>query len=212
MQISENGIKKLVDWEGFKSRIYRDSAGLPTIGVGHLLTQDELRSGKITIRGNDVKYRNGLTNAQVTELFKQDLASREQLVNTMVQVPLNQNQFDTLVSFVFNVGRSAFQKSTLLKLLNSGKYDEVPGQLKRWVYSGGEKTEGLVNRRENEIELWNSRVIDTDRRITGNPKNSADTLEWLIKRNNLKLIIETQDGKQAKVVYDNNHNQFRVNI
>lgn len=211
MQVSENGINKLIGWEGFKSHVYKDSAGLPTIGVGHLLTQDELRSGKINIRGVDVRYANGLSNVQIEDLFKQDLASREQLIRTLVQVPLNQNQFDVLVSLVFNIGRVAFQKSTLLKMLNSGRYEEVPAQLRRWVYSGGEKIVGLINRRENEIALWNTKPSDTDRRIKGSQMNVAATLEWLIKRNQIKLFAETASGHRITVSYDDHHNQFRIN-
>ena len=211
MQISENGIEKLIEWEGFKRHVYKDSAGLPTIGVGHLLTQDELRSGKITIRGIDTRYANGLSDDQVEDLFKQDLASREQLVRTLVQVPLNQNQFDVLVSFVFNIGRGAFQKSTLLKRLNSGRYEEVPAQLRRWVYSGGELVNGLINRRENEIALWNTKPSNIDRRIKDSPENVAATLEWLIKRNQIKLFGETGSGQKITVSYDDHHNQFRIN-
>lgn len=211
MNLSENGFKKLIEWEGFKNHVYKDSTGLPTIGVGHLLTQDELRSGKITIRGIDTRYANGLSNEQVEDLFKQDLASREQLIKTLVQVPVNQNQFDVLVSFVFNVGRGAFQKSTLLKKLNSGRYEEVPAQLRRWVYSGGEKIAGLINRRENEIALWNTKPSGIDRRIKGNPENVAATLEWLVKRNQIKLLGETASGHRISVSYDDHHNQFRIN-
>lgn len=79
----------------------------------------------------------------------------EDAVNESVTVTLSQNQFDTLVSFSFNVGRGAFQNSTLLKKLNHGMYDEVPIQLKRWVFAGGQRVRGLEVRRENEIKLWN---------------------------------------------------------
>ena len=211
MNLSDNGFKKLIEWEGFKSHVYKDSAGLPTIGVGHLLTQDELRSGKLSIRGVDTRYANGLSNVQIEDLFKQDLASREQLVRTLVQVPVNQNQFDVLVSLAFNIGRVAFQKSTLLKRLNSGRYEEVPAQLRRWVYSGGELVNGLVNRRENEIALWNTKPNDIDRRIKGSQMNVAATLEWLIKRNQIKLFGETASGQKITVSYDDHHNQFRIN-
>ena len=79
----------------------------------------------------------------------------DQAVNDGVTVALKPYQFDALVSFSFNVGVSAFKNSTLLSVLNEGKYDEVPGQLGRWVFSGGHKVQGLVNRRENEVKLWN---------------------------------------------------------
>ena len=129
-------------------------AGLKTIGVGHLLTQDELSSGKITIGETVVRYAGGITEQQVYDLLGQDLARFDQTVNDKVTVLLKQFQFDALVSFSLNVGAGAFSSSTLLKVLNQGNYDEVPAQLRRWVFSGGNKVQGLVNRRENEVKLW----------------------------------------------------------
>lgn len=155
MQMSERGKELLSQWEGIETKVYRDVAGLPTIGVGHLLTKDELTSGKIVINGQQVKYEDGLTHAQIIALLGQDLATFEKAVNDSVQVTLQQHQYDALVSFAFNVGASAFRSSTLLKRLNEGKYDDVPDQLKRWVFSGGQKVQGLINRRNHEIQLWN---------------------------------------------------------
>ena len=158
MQMDQHGLELLEQWEGFELKIYKDSAGLPTIGVGHLLTKDELSSGKIIIGGVPVKYGDGLTQEQVTELLSQDVKPAEQAVNDNVKVALNQNQFDALVSFAFNVGNGSFKNSTLLKLLNQGKYDQVPTQLLRWVRAGGRVIQGLVNRRKNEIKLWNGEI------------------------------------------------------
>jgi lysozyme len=155
MKISENAKKLLAEWEGFETQVYRDVAGLPTIGVGHLLTQDERSSGKITINGQTVRYGNGITKQQVYDLLDQDLDRFEDAVNKRVKVPLEQNQFDALVSFSFNVGIGAFKNSTLLKRLNKRDYAEVPNQLRRWNRSGGQVVRGLVNRREHEIQLWN---------------------------------------------------------
>ena len=155
MEMSEQGKELLAQWEGIETEVYLDVAGLKTIGVGHLLTKDELSSGKITIGGTAVQYADGITDGQVYDLLGQDLAGFEQTVNDKVTVSLKQVQFDALVSFSFNVGASAFSSSTLLKKLNQGNYDEMPTQLRRWVYSGGNKVQGLVNRRENEVKLWN---------------------------------------------------------
>lgn len=157
MKVSQEGFEFLKKHEAVKNHVYKDVAGKDTIGVGHLLTRSELSSGKISILGKSVKYKDGLTDQQVDDLFKQDLIPREKIVESYVRVPLMQNQFDALVSFVFNVGRGAFGQSTLLKVLNQGKYDEVPAQLRRWIYSGGKKIDGLINRREAEIELWNKK-------------------------------------------------------
>ena len=144
----------MAEWEGSESHVYRDVAGLPTIGVGHLLTQDELSSGKIIIDSEEVRYGEGLTEAQIIALLGQDLDRFETCVTNSAQVDLTQNQFDALVSFAFNVGITAFRNSTLLKRLNQGNYDEVPNQMRRWVYSGGQRVIGLINRRENESNLW----------------------------------------------------------
>ena len=154
MEMSEQGEKLLAQWEGFEKEVYLDVAGLKTIGVGHLLTKDELSSGKITIGETVVRYAGGITEQQVYDLLGQDLARFDQTVNDKVAVSLKQFQFDALVSFSFNVGASAFSSSTLLKKLNQGNYDEVPTQLRRWVFSGGNKVQGLVNRRGNEVKLW----------------------------------------------------------
>jgi len=156
MQMSENGQRKLADWEGFKPRAYRDAAGKLTIGVGHLLTRSELSSGKIWIQGEAVRYAAGLSDRQVLDLLGQDLEGAQNVVNECVEVELQQNQFDALVSFCFNVGATAFQNSTLLRRLNQGGYDEVPVQLRRWVHCHGAVEAGLVNRREHEIVLWNA--------------------------------------------------------
>src|SRR4030095_1930259 len=145
MQMSEHGLGLLEKWEGFELNVYKDSAGLPTIGVGHLLTKSELTSGKIVINGIPVKYSDGLTNQQVLDLLSQDVKPSEQAVNQGVKVPLNQNQFDALVSFAFNVGNGAFAASTLLKVLNQKQYADVPAQLLRWVRSGGQVVQGLLN-------------------------------------------------------------------
>jgi lysozyme len=158
MQMSSHGLDLLQQWEGFKLQVYKDSAGLPTIGVGHLLTKSELSSGKININGVPVKYADGLTTQQVNDLLAQDVQPAATAVNNGVKVALNQNQFDTLVSFTFNVGVGAFASSTLLKLLNQGQYEQVPTQLLRWTRAGGQVVQGLVNRRNNEIKLWNGKI------------------------------------------------------
>ena len=160
MNLSDKGIRFLRQAEGVRSDVYKDSAGLPTIGVGHLLTQSELSSGKIIIDGEPVKYGEGLSNHHIDELLKQDVDRFEKAIAEYVKVPLYQNQFDALVSFSFNVGVGAFKNSTLLKVLNARDYDKVPEQLKRWVYSSRKKVQGLVNRRNSEIALWRENVSD----------------------------------------------------
>jgi len=154
LKISDHGKKLLAQWEGIEHKVYKDAVGLPTIGVGHLLTGDERSSHQIMIGDTPVNYDNGLNDEQVYDLLAQDLSRFETTIDEAVTVDLEQNQFDALVSFSFNIGTSAFKKSTLLKHLNSGDYGDVPNQLLRWVKADGKTLQGLVNRRENEIKLW----------------------------------------------------------
>lgn len=156
MRTSEHGKDLLRKWEGLSTEVYLDSGGAPTIGIGHLLTKDERRSGKIVIGHVEGDYREGLTETQCLELLAQDLQESEDCVNKRVKVYLTQNQFDALVSFVFNVGCQAFSGSTLLRVLNDNRHDEVPAQLRRWVFDNGVRVPGLVNRRQKEIDLWSS--------------------------------------------------------
>ncbi|MDA8418805.1 MAG: lysozyme [Desulfobacteraceae bacterium] len=155
-KVGPRGKQLFKEWEGLETQAYPDAGGALSIGIGHLLTRSELTSGKIVINGQAVYYRDGLSEAHCWELLEQDLDTAEGAVNEAVNVPLNQNQFDALVSFAFNVGNGAFHGSTLLKLLNQGQHDQVPAQLERWTRIHGQVVAGLVNRRRKEIELWNS--------------------------------------------------------
>lgn len=145
MQISERGLHLLQKWERCRLEKYRDVAGKWTIGVGHLITREELMGGK---------FDNGISPAEAIKLFVKDVRPAESAVNRLVKCHLLQHQFDALVSFVFNLGEGNFRKSTLLRKLNQWNYDAVPGELRKWVYADGKKSKGLINRRENEIKLW----------------------------------------------------------
>lgn len=153
-RLTDQGRKLLEELEGRRSHAYRDSAGLLTIGVGHLLTRDELSSGKLWVGGTSFRWRDGLTEMQIDALLDQDLKPVEEAVMALVRVPLTPTQRDALICWTFNVGRGAAAKSSLIRLLNQGLYGLVPVQLKRWVYAGGDRVEGLARRREREAALW----------------------------------------------------------
>ena len=93
----------------------------------------------------------------IDRLLLRDLHIAELVVNSNVKVKLTQNQYNAIVSFTFNVGVGAFRNSTLLNLLNAGDYDSVTAQMRRWIFSAGRQIQGLKNRREKEIELWNEK-------------------------------------------------------
>ena len=153
-------IKLLKVWEGYCEMAQPDSGGVPTIGYGHALTLSERRSGKIRIDGVMFDYRRGLTPAQAHVLLFYEVSRFAEVVSGLVNVPLTQDQFDALTSFCYNVGAHAFAESTLLKRLNQSRYVAVPVQLRRWKYDNGEVVQGLINRRELEIALWQGKVSD----------------------------------------------------
>lgn len=156
MRVSDAGIERIKAREGVVATMYRDQAGLPTIGVGHLLTRDELASGKLWLPTGAVDWHVGLSDEQVVELLEQDLDNAEAAVDrAMPDVEnLSQAQFDALVSFVFNVGTHAFRDSTLRKRILGGQLHEVPTQLRRWVWAAGRIDPVLAKRREDEIAQW----------------------------------------------------------
>lgn len=119
MNISDNGVAKIKVREGEKLVSYLDTKGIPTIGVGHT--------------GPEVKLGMRITPGQSAAYLRGDLKTAEDAVNKSVKVSLTQNQYDALVSFVFNVGMRAFTTSTLLKVLNMGNYAEAAAQFNRWV-------------------------------------------------------------------------------
>lgn len=143
MKTSENGLKFIKTWEGVKLIAYLDVIGKLTVGCGHLVRPED-----------NIKLGQKITQTQVDEFLRADIVSAENAVNELVKVELNQNQFDALVSFVFNLGRGNLAKSTLLKILNKGKYEYVPAQFGKWCFAGGRKINGLVKRRKAESDLF----------------------------------------------------------
>jgi GH24 family phage-related lysozyme (muramidase) len=140
MKISAAGIELLKQFEGCRLTAYQDSVGVWTIGFG-------------TTAG--VKEGQTISQVKAEEYLRSDLAIFEKAVTESLKVPVNQNQFDALVSFTYNVGVSAFRSSTLLNLINE-KTDKkvVAAEFSKWVKAGNQKLPGLVSRRKAESELF----------------------------------------------------------
>ena len=137
--ISEKGIKLLKDFEGFRTHAYQDSVGVWTIGYGHT---------------KGVTPNMIISAAQGEQMLVEELKEYENYVDELVKVPLHPHQYDALVSWVYNLGPTNFKSSTMLKVLNEGKYDEVPAQMKRWNKAGGKELDGLTRRRNAEAEMF----------------------------------------------------------
>jgi lysozyme len=155
MRTSEKGRAFISQAEGVRLHVYDDSAGLPTIGVGHLLTRDELDSGLILAGSESVPWNDGITKEQADAILARDLRRTENGVNGAVQgTLLDQHQFDALVSLAFNIGVGAFAGSTLCRLVVAGKFQEAADQFQYWRKAGGKVTPGLVSRRAREADLF----------------------------------------------------------
>lgn len=151
MNISQKGKDHLAAVEGIRFEAYLDQAGHWTIGIGHLIdpaTESQLKYQQLTLE-------------EVYALLDEDIAEAEAAVCSYVSVPLNQNEFDALVSIVFNIGVGAFADSTFLKRLNAGADKQSVAEAISWWNkitdpATGQKivSDGIVNRRQKEIELF----------------------------------------------------------
>lgn len=140
MKTSQKGIELIKRHEGLRLHAYRCPANVWTIGYGHTRTA---KPG-MQISGDDAD-----------KLLRSDIEVAEMAVNTRVIVPINQCQFDALVSFTFNVGRGNFERSTLLTMINNGPNEsQISLEFKRWVYAKKKLLAGLVRRRDEEAKLY----------------------------------------------------------
>ena len=143
--ISKEGLELIESFEGFSSKPYKDVAGIWTIGVGSIYGID----------GKRVKATHKhITKEEALQLMERDLKRTEVRLIQLVKVPVNQNQFAALCSFVYNVGSGAFQRSTARMKLNRGNYKGCADEFLRWKYAGKRAIPGLLRRRKAERELF----------------------------------------------------------
>lgn len=138
MAIAKSTLDFITKEEGARNKAYKDSKGLWTIGVGHLIKADEQHLINTT-----------LTDAQVEDLLKSDLKWCSEAVETSVRVPLHQHQFDALYSLCFNIGETNFKKSTVVKKINENDIKGAADAILMW-----NKPEVLINRRKRERALF----------------------------------------------------------
>mgnify|MGYP000461595003 FL=1 len=141
--VTQEGLSLIKHFEGFSEAIYLDAAGLPTIGYGHLLRPGEAEM-----------FRRGISHEAAIALLIKDVEAAERSVLRLIAVPLTNGQFDALVSFTFNLGGGALQRSTLRRKVNREEHDNVPAEFLRWVWAGGRKLKGLLKRRRSEAHLY----------------------------------------------------------
>lgn len=144
MKTSDNGVNQVKKHEGLSLTVYKDVAGLPTIGYGHLIKKGESFTS--------------ITESYATMLLKQDLESAEKIVKKFVGVPMSQNQFDSLVSACFNLGQAIFKnadgsKTQLMKAIDAGDWKLAATKLQLFNRAGGVVVAGLSSRRVSEAAL-----------------------------------------------------------
>ena len=139
MKTSPKGIALIKEFEGLRLKAYKCPGGVWTIGYGHTAG---VKSGMV------------ITEAQAEEYLKADLIVFERYLNGL-GLALNQNQFDALVSFIYNVGTGNFSSSTLLRKVRANPQDNsIMDEFLRWVYSKGRVLPGLQRRRLAEMKLY----------------------------------------------------------
>jgi lysozyme len=146
------GIDLIKSFEGFKSKPYKCSAGVPTIGYG--ATFYPITNKKVSLQDKEI------SELEAVELLHNMLIGYEKSVDTFCRDDINQNQFDALVSFAYNLGSNSLKTSTLLKKVNLNPNDEsIKLEFMKWVKAGGKTLKGLVRRREAEANLYFTPII-----------------------------------------------------
>ena len=162
-KINQAGVDLIKSFEGIEDGdpktvnldAYLCQANVATIGWGHAVVWDGKQlKGKPGLAKSKEIYPNGISMAEAEQLLKLDLHRFERAVNSLVKVPITDNQFAALVSFAFNVGEGALAKSTLLKLVNAKEFLSASCQFARWNKAAGKPSNGLMRRREAERKLF----------------------------------------------------------
>ncbi len=141
MKVPQEAIDLIKHYEGYRSKEYICPAGRRTIGFGHVILEGEIFDDEI-----DYEFAEAL--------LQLDLVSRARQVCALVKVPLTDEQFGALCSFVFNLGSGALQRSTLRMKLNRCDYVGAAFEFPKWIYSGKRKLRGLINRRTDEMLMF----------------------------------------------------------
>lgn len=190
MNISKNGIDLIKKFEGCRLTAYKCPSGVYTIGYGHT---------------SGVKKGQRITQRQAEAYLREDVAKFENGVNKYVSAPLNQNQFDALVSFSFNCGLTAFKNSTLRKKLNAKDYEGAGKELLRWNKAGGVVLDGLKRRRNAEKALFDKipvqsvYVVKAGDYLGKIAKEHNTTVDKLVKINKIKNPDLIKIGQKIKL-------------
>jgi len=181
MDTSQKGLDLIKEFEGFRTDAYLCPANVLTIGYGHTSA-----AGPPT-----VKKGMKVTRAKAEQILRDDLQTFENGVERAVKRKLTQGQFDALVSFAYNCGIGALQKSTLLKRVNAGDFDRVPAEFMKWTRAGGRELPGLVRRRRAEARLW--------RELDERPAQPEEARTAPEPPKPTKTMVQSREGNTAAI-------------
>jgi len=141
MHIPSLALALIKKYEGFSNKVYICPAGYKTIGYGHLIKSKD-------------KVGDYLSRAEAEELLQNDIIFYAMAVMQLIKVPLTEMQFAALISFTFNLGSAALERSTLRQKINRFEYNWAAEEFLKWVFAGGVRLSGLVKRREEERAVF----------------------------------------------------------
>ena len=170
MRVNERTLELIKLFEGLRLKAYKDAAGVWTICYGH------------TSRAGSPRVKPGmkLTKAECDEILRRDVERFADHVAKAIKpeilARLNENQFGALVSFAYNVGIGNLRRSSVLRAVNEGRFNDVPRLLMRWTKAGGKRLRGLVRRRRAEGRLWLTPVGGNRPPLAATIKHKRDEL------------------------------------
>jgi lysozyme len=159
MELSKEGLDRLKALEGLRLSPYFDSAGRLTVGYGHLIRP-----------WDGVSKTESITEERAEEILRKDVSPAVACINDAISSSsINQNQFDALVWFVYNIGCSAFQSSTMLRLINTGQLEAASNEFLRW-----DKVHNAQGMFVEVVGLKNRRTAEKERFLTPQQEGTTD--------------------------------------
>lgn len=146
LHVDDHGRELIAKFEGKQNRAYKDSVGIPTIGIGFI---------RYTLgdkAGQKVQMGDLISDEEIAAEFANQIQRYEKAVRDAVKVELTQSQFNACVSLCYNIGEAAFTRSTLVRELNQRRYQAACREFTKWNKADGRVIKGLVNRRAEEQE------------------------------------------------------------
>lgn len=161
MKVSEEGLKLLKHHEGFRKKPYQCAAGIWTIGYGHAMYADQLKipstpEGMAARKAYPLKPEDNRiwSKEEIDALLVKDVVRFERAVDRYIRVPLRQNEFNALISAVYNLGAGWLQRSPVRQKINRGDKEGAMEQLLKYNKGGGKELKGLTLRRKDEVALF----------------------------------------------------------